>query len=428
MRPRLSTPLALALVAGCAWATPPFSPPSSEADLEELQSVFDADPTDLDAAFRLAASQLSRSQIDEARSTLLRAKEVLPGDPTLSFSLGMIEQELQREALALTHFADFLEGTVPNDLVSRARGRVLALRPAVLRNAAEALVSGAVGAPDGTDPSLVAVVPVAYTDETLQPMALGLTDLLARELRGVRTQVVDPEMALALAQALGVEASNRATLPVALEVARLLGAGAVIQPVFQLDPSNGPTIDATVTTIDGSEVEVSPLGVEPVSGDVLGTTQRLAAAALVALGHQWTAADVDAIGRQQVRSLPALQAYGEGVIALSTGSYDDAYRHFSDAIRLDPELEMAVERSGEASAALVVLNQSPLDALVEAARVGERERVVAGLRSSPASGVATAVAGLDGDPRWILPELFGLNRLAATAYLEVGFRVQGGRP
>ncbi len=263
-------------------------------------------------------------------SLVMRCLEKRPADRPQSAS-----EILQALEAVLTPSAG-MTPTVPVR-VSRRRRRPLL---AAIGGGAMAIIAGlgvvlsarptSPGA-DALDERLVAVLPfrVAGAEASLGYLREGVVDLLAAKLTGAGgLRAVDPRTALSAWRRAGGTSDHELAAPDALELSRELGAGRLLDG--SVVGSRGRlTLSASLLTVPRG-APVAQATAEGSEDSLAVLLDRLTAKLLTAeAGGASTATSALST------SLPALQAYLDGVAEYRRGRYVDAGRAFDRALDFD---------------------------------------------------------------------------------------------
>jgi DNA-binding SARP family transcriptional activator/TolB-like protein len=184
----------------------------------------------------------------------------------------------------------------------------------------------------------IAVLPFAYHGSTeYQYLAAGMVDLLSANLDGTGgLRSVDPRALLALSQ------QPRAGLPDperGRALAARFGAGHVV--LGSISEAGGRLrISASLYESEGRADPVTTVIVEGESHQLFELIDRLTGR-LLAEGLMRDATRLDGLAALTTTSMPALQAYLEGMSLLRQGSFDMAVDVFEQAVAVDSAFALA---------------------------------------------------------------------------------------
>jgi serine/threonine-protein kinase len=181
---------------------------------------------------------------------------------------------------------------------------------------------------------LIAVVPfrVTATDSSVRSLRDGMLDLISAKLTGA-TRTVDSRTLLGAWRRRGGTASTDLSEARAVDLAKELGAGQVLQGEIV---QTGDTLTVTGSLIDASAVR------KPATTSVRGSTSAIAALVDTMVGKLLV------LGAGERRPdalasipLPALQAFLEGQDAYRAGHYQAASDAFARALEIDSTFALA---------------------------------------------------------------------------------------
>lgn len=427
---RTGLPLILALsLAGCFVTSEPFATPTP-AEMSNLETAVRGDSTDVEAVARLAAGYVSGGQTEEARRVLANAHRRVPDDPTILVTLGIVEHELGLYDSAADRYEIYLlthRGAFPD----RVQARLDAIRNEDVRAEMQALLAldGTASESDGgartPDPDRIAVIPfdVPDADGAVEPLGTALSWMVGRDLAAAGFQVVDRAAVRSLVEVMEVEPAQRSGLSLGVEVGRLLGAGQVILGEVRSDGSTGISWSATAISLEGNgQIRIAPVVAEAALDEVLQLESTM-----VELLRRSAAGELFLPGPGDPSPTPppsvpdALLAFGRGLRAMDVGAFEEAENEFEEALALDPAFDRAAELGRRAGLARITAEIPLLATLEEAVRIGEFQRAVRTLRTSPGSTQQEALSRVGDRARAPVSEVLGLDRLGGSAVLELVF-------
>ena len=204
--------------------------------------------------------------------------------------------------------------------------------------------------PAKVDPAVVVIAPFRVTaaDSSLGYLREGMVDLLAAKLSGEGgLRAVEPRSVLSAWRRAAAPNGNAVMPAAALEVARQLGAGRVIDGSIVGSAGHLTVAASLLATLDGRNLaHASAEG--PV--DSLSALLDRLTARLLSLSAE---SDAIRLASLTTVSLPAIRAYLAGRVAFRTGRLDEAFLRFREATVLDSTFTLAalellrVRRGGE---------------------------------------------------------------------------------
>lgn len=432
--------MAFLLIGGCVFASDPFTTPPP-ARLSSLEALVQQDSTDVDAVTRLAAGYFSGGRPGDAYDLLEPVNRRLPTEPTILAMLGLVEHELGRFDRAAARYRAFLQ-TNDGPLAERIGVRLEAIRSEALDMEVRTILAqedprpgtgSSVGeeSPAELDPRKVVVMPFSHdggAELDLEALDAALTWLVGRDLAVPPVRVADRYRVRSLIEEMGVEPSRRDDLSLGIRVARLLGAGHVIQGSLRSSNSGEISWDLVVLSPGtGGRVALAPVSVEGEIGDVLRMEGRVLELLRRSVEGE---AFLPAPGERREVGPPsdveALLTFGRGLRALDAGEYESARAVFEDARRLDSGFGEAAELARHAARVEASLDVPLVTTLEEVGRVGELQRAVLGLRRSPGSARRRALDRVGADEREVVSEVLGLDRIRGGAFLDIVFTLPAG--
>jgi len=175
----------------------------------------------------------------------------------------------------------------------------------------------------------------------LDPVQKGLTVMLISDLSRLQMfTVIERTQLQALVEELGLGQSGLVDPEGAPRIGRLLQAEKLLGGAFLEDADHPLDIKSTVLNVNPEKV----LNMDDAKGDLQGLLEiekqllhQFIAALKIALSPEQKAA----IDKPLSRDPAALLALFTGIDAGDYGRYDEAARHYSQALALDPKLELA---------------------------------------------------------------------------------------
>ncbi|MEO6055483.1 MAG: serine/threonine-protein kinase [Gemmatimonadales bacterium] len=289
-----------------------------------------------------AQAILARHSVDPVPS-LRTVRSTVPEAVERAITKALAKVPADRFATA-GEFVQALGGTAgmagPVRSGSRVRSRSLVL------GAAAVILALAIGRmimrrPPGTatpDPKLVAILPfrIAGANPELGWLREGLIDLLAIKLTGEGgLRAAEPRAVLSAWNRVAGAEGQEITPAAALEIARRLGAGRVIDGGV-VGTSGHLTLTASLLTAPGGR-SVARASVEGRADSLPALVDGLA----VRLLSLEAGTESSRLPSLTTRSLPAIRAYLAGRAAFRRGRLDEAFNRFREATHLDSTFALA---------------------------------------------------------------------------------------
>lgn len=351
--------LGLALLsAGCA-AIPPAPGGPSASEIPRLEAELARDTTDVPGMVRLGAAYREGDRAGEARRLLERAVEREPENGGAVLLLGLTYEDLGLHARAGELYGRYERVGRSPEVREALRSRLALLRRRELEDAArDALAREAELARTPPQPRSVAVFPFAHAgaDSALRPLGRALADMLATDLsQSSRVTVLERTRVQSLLDEMKLSASGLVTPSTAVRSGHLLGAEHVVQGRFA-GTERALELQAAVVRSAGRGPSSSPpLAARRGEARRLFDLEKALAFDLFrALGVDLTPAERELVNRRPTENLQAVLAYGRGLEAADAGDFQQAVRHFMEAVRFDPgfaEASRQAERAAASAAA-----------------------------------------------------------------------------
>jgi DNA-binding SARP family transcriptional activator len=225
------------------------------------------------------------------------------------------------------------------------------------------------------EPSVIALMPwrVSGADPGLAWLREGMIDLLHATLTGERgLRAADPRTVLQALSASEADPTADVPLHTAIQTARRIGAGRVIQGGVVGTPAH-LTITATEFTTANPRLHFA----FSVSGSVDSLPWMIERLTAQVLAHETS--DPEQIQSLLITSLPALRIYLEGRAAYRRGLYSEAASDFDQALDIDSSFALAAV--GLATGALTLSNNDLMEkgqriAWRESSRLSARDRAL----------------------------------------------------
>jgi TolB-like protein len=291
--------------------------------------------------------------------------------------------------------------SVRNDI----RVRLVALSRKELHAAAKAAIANETKIATQTgDPRTIAVLPMTFsgTDQTLAPLARGMSDLLINDLsRSAELQLLERDRVQALVDEIALGQSGRSDAATSVRTGKLVRAGRVVQGAITQTGARNITVNAAVLSVATSQQQGKDVQSSDVLEQIFTIEKTLALGLFDQLGVRLSAADRAAIEQRPTRSLQAFLAYSSGLLAEDEGRYDDAARFFDQARSIDPgfgaaALKAQSARSAQEGAQVTAAKvEAGLRGSAEGEAVSAAERGTAVTNTSIGTTLANAVGDIN---------------------------------
>ena len=218
--------------------------------------------------------------------------------------------------------------------------------------------------PIALEPDVIALMPwrVSGADPSLAWLREGMIDLLHATLTGERgLRAADPRTVLQALSASEADPTADVPLQTAIQTARRIGAGRVIQGGVVGTPAH-----LTITATEFTTANPRPQLAFSVSGTVDSLPWMIERLTALVLAHETS--DPAHIQSLSTTSLPALRLYLEGRAAYRRGLYTEAARDYDQALDIDSNFALAAV--GLATGALTLANS---DWMAKGQRIAHRE-------------------------------------------------------
>ncbi len=351
----------VAIVGGCASATGlSFIPVASE--MPALAQEFAMRPSDTGVALRLGAGYRAAGLLPEAAVVLESVRTIDPGDDAAALFLGLTYEDMGRLVEARTVYEDYLDSGASGLLTSEIEARVEIVRKQELRATIAASLRGeSILASTVPEPNTIAVFPFVYqgSDDRLQPLGRAFAAMLVTDLSKTdRLTVLERTDVDMLLEEAALVAADRVEVSTAARGGMLLGAASVVQGLLggRGDRASPITLEGAVVEVAEGPVRETSLSDETRIEGVFTMEKRVAFSVYESLGIQLTPAEREHINRRATDNLQALLAFGLGLEAEAVRAFDQAARHFREAVVMDPrfaEARAAAARSDQAQRSAV---------------------------------------------------------------------------
>ncbi|KPJ95568.1 MAG: hypothetical protein AMS18_02605 [Gemmatimonas sp. SG8_17] len=327
----------------------------SPAEIPTLEEQLRRDPDNGDLLLRYAAALFTAERCDTATAVAREGARRRPKDALGPLVIGQCLEQSGYHDLAVATYRAYLTGHGQERGAASVRSReMLATRAQATEEARAALQREAELAQVSADPDIVAVLPVEVIgDSTYQPLSRGLAQVLISDLALLqRFRMVERVRLGALLNELQMAQTQRVDQSTAARVGYLLQAGRLVQGLAAIPPDGSTRLEATVILSTGEVT--SPESVTGRLRDLMRMEKDLVIAISNQLGYTLSEAERRLILENGTQNLIAFLAYSRGLEAGDRGDYALAAQHFAEAVRADPDFQMAREQYGASVAATTV--------------------------------------------------------------------------
>jgi tetratricopeptide (TPR) repeat protein len=346
----------LFLLVACAWALPAAAQQKpNDKNQEKLAAELAAHPGSVAANRALGIWYYKAERFAEALVPLEQARHLDPNDGVTALYTGLAAEQTKDYAAAKAAYNAYLAvgktRSVRNDIrvrlvsVTREEAKAAA-KDAVAREAQIAQVAGS--------PTTVAVLPfsIAGSDANLQPLQVGLADLVISDLaKPKKVTVVERDQIQAIADEIALSRSGQVDAATAVRAGKLIQAGRIVKGSLIATGASNITMTSTTVNTENSATVGQGLDANGTLDKLFDLEKQLVFATFADLGVTLTPAEHQDVDRRPTHSLQAFIDYSRGLQAADAGRLDDAARFFESARSIDPGFGAALQRAQTASAA-----------------------------------------------------------------------------
>ncbi len=338
-----------------AWALPAAAQQPNDKNQEKLASAVAANPSSVAANRALGIWYYKASRFTEALVPLEKARKLDPNDGVSALYAGLAAEATHDYATAKAAYNAYLAvgktRSVRNDirvrLVSVTREEATASAKAAVANEAQiAQVPGS--------PTTIAVMPfsIAGTDANLQPLQVGLADLVISDLaKPKKVTVVERDRIQAIADEIALSQSGQVDAATAVRAGKLIQAGRIVKGSLIATGASNITMTSTTVNTQNSATVGQGLDANGTLDKLFDLEKQLVFATFADLGVTLTPAEHQDVDRRPTHSLQAFIDYSRGLMAEDAGRLDEAARFFESARSIDPGFGAALQRAQTTSAA-----------------------------------------------------------------------------
>jgi tetratricopeptide (TPR) repeat protein len=345
---------ALALAFG-AWALPAAAQQKPNDNIHDrLAKELAANPGSGAANRALGLWYYKADRFAEARVPLEQARRIDPKDGVSALYAGLSAERTKDFAAAKEAYNSYLAVGRTKSVRDDIRARLVTITKAEARaSAKDAIAREAQVAQVAGSPTTVAVLPftIGGTDARLQPLQLGLADLVISDLaKPKKLTVVERDKIQALADELALGKSGQVDAATAVHAGRLIQAGRIVQGSLISTGANAITMTSTVMNTQDTAVVGRGMNASNTLDQLFNLEKRLVLATFADLGITLSPAERQDVDRRPTQSLAAFLSYSRGLAAEDAGRLDEAARLFESAHAIDPGFGAALDRAKSASA------------------------------------------------------------------------------
>lgn len=351
---RLAAFLHITLLALLVGATGCASTQVSETENRaQLEARIALNPTDAQAHRDLGVLLAAHQEYPRALESLQRAFNHQPNDPKTIYYLGLVNEALGREDVALRLYEQYTTVPANSEYRQQMYGRYQWLLRRQVRNEFRERLADEDTFAGGLTGDAVGVLPFTFRNgaDRFAPLGRGLAELVSSDLANfpeltvverVRMQVLLDELELARSGAV-----DQSSAP---QYGRLLRANRLVGGQYGVR-NNQLVVDAGVFSADLSDDDLPDLNTTEGSiSNLLEVKNRVVASILIQLGITPTPEQAQLLNRVPTQNMDAFLAYSRGLQAADVGDFGLATRFFNQALSLDPQFGEASRMANEAAA------------------------------------------------------------------------------
>ncbi|MGH7460223.1 MAG: tetratricopeptide repeat protein [Longimicrobiales bacterium] len=341
----------LVVCAGCATQSGGLASKSA-GEIPTLTARLARDTANHQAQAALGAAYLQVGRPGDARPLLEKAVAGRPQDGTSIINLGLTYEALDRYGDARRLYEQYLKVGRSRALRNDLNQRLLLVHRKEMETAArQAVARERELSTTPPRPRTVAVFPfrVVQADSAIRPLGRALAELLVVDLSQTeRLTVLERLQVQLLIDELDMSAAGLVDPRQAVRGGRMLSAERIVQGTLGGRAQALELNAAVVQVQDGAREPTAGRPALTETGELnrfMEAEKRLVFKIYETLGVQLTVAERERINRRATDNLQAILAYGLGLEALDAGNYPQAAQHFAEAVRIDPNFELAKEKA-----------------------------------------------------------------------------------
>lgn len=347
-------------VAGCATGMPNIA----AADVPRLQEAAAASPDDLDLRTQFGIALYKAERFDDARTTLGKVVEDEGGTGGAFFYLGLANEALEDWGGARDAYSRYLDVGKWDPLKDELRERLfLMVRRELQSEARTALAQEEQLTTAAPRPRTVAVFPfrLISDNQDLLPLQVAMADMMITDLSlSNALTVLERTQIQSLLDEMALTESGYTSAASGARAGRMLRAEHVVQGALTTLGTDALRFDADVLNTVRAQ-SAGAIQSEDLLEALFDMEKDVVFQVLDVLGAELTPAEREAINNNRAENLLAFLAYGQGLMAMDRGDYQEAQNFFRQAAALDPGYAPAVaaeiEAEGLASASTTTTSQ-----------------------------------------------------------------------
>jgi tetratricopeptide (TPR) repeat protein len=358
---RAFPPALVALTAGLSFACATGHVQEvSPAEIPELEQQLSVDPNNGDVVLRYAAALFSAQRCDSATVVARTGARLKPQDALGPLVIGQCLEQAGDYEQAISVYQTFLDSHRAERGAAAVGAReMLATRAMATEQARAALQRESELAQVAGDPDIVAVLPLEVVgDSAYAPLSRGLAQILISDLALLqRFRMVERLQVGALLDEMSLTQSQRVDPSTAARVGQLLQAGRLVQGLAALPSVGDARLEATVVLSTGEITR--PESFTGRVRDLMRMEKDLVVAIATQLGYQLSEAERRLILENGTQSLIAFLAFSRGLEAEDAGNFTAATAFYAEAVREDPNFDMARDQHDANAAAPAAVAATP---------------------------------------------------------------------
>ncbi|GMR11886.1 MAG: hypothetical protein BMS9Abin29_0071 [Gemmatimonadota bacterium] len=346
--PRAIFPFVLAVfVAGCASGMPDVT----AADVPRLQQAAEARPDDLDLRTQFGIALYKAERFDDARTTLGMVVDDGGGTGAAFFYLGLANEAMEDWGGAREAYSTYLDVGESDPLKNQLRERLLLMvRRELQSEARTALDRESELTSAAPRPRTVAVFPfrLISDNEDLLPLQVAMADMMITDLSlSNALTVLERTQIQSLLDEMALTETGYTSSATGARAGRMLRSEHVVQGALTTLGTDALRFDADVLNTVRAE-SAGTIQNEDLLEALFDMEKNVVFQVLDVLGAELTPAEREAINANRAENLLAFLAYGQGLMAMDRGDYQEAQAFFQRAASMDPGYAPAVAASVEA--------------------------------------------------------------------------------
>ncbi len=347
-------------VAGCATGMPDVT----AADVPRLQQSAVASPDDLDLRTQFGIALYKAKRFNDARTTL--GTVVADGGETGAafFYLGLANEAMEDWGGAREAYSRYLDVGKWDPLKDELRERLLLMvRRELQTEARAALAQEARLTTAAPQPRTVAVFPfrLISDNQDLLPLQVAMADMMITDLSlSNALTVLERTQIQSLLDEMALTETGYTSAATGARAGRMLRSEHVVQGALTTLGTDALRMDADVLNTVRAQ-SAGAIRAEDLLEDLFDMEKDAVFQVLDILGAELTPAEREAINNNRAENLLAFLAYGQGLMAMDRGDYQEAQDFFRQAASLDPgyapAVQAEIEAEGLASASTTTTDQ-----------------------------------------------------------------------